>query len=462
MKTKSLNLRKPENGPQYYGSPRISSEVMDCSMPLTFDHYNFCSMKCRYCFAYFFKSNNPAITDLSLRSINADAMIRTISGDPVGARNKKIWEHFYSKKFLLHWGGLADPFCGFESKRHVGLPLLKALGENNYPTLFSFKGATLMEDDYLKLFSKYSRQKNFAFQVSMVTLSDEVGAYIEVGVPAPSYRIKMIKTLSDMGYWTILRLRPFIMGVTDETLDELLDAALKAGIQGVSMEFFAVDSRANEGMKDRYEWLAKAMGLGNVKSFMKYFRDLSPPERGGYRRLNRYVKEEAVKKVFTFCQKHKLVFACSDPDFKELNMSGSCCGMPDKYPPNRLLENWSRDQLTYHLKEARLLYHRIGERKLLTFGEVYSTRASYLDDIHFGNDHVAVTGMTEAERVIGTYRNIMQAHWNNLRSPASPQNYFHNKLVPVDYDEDGNIVYTYEPMEYEIRWAREGIDLAKR
>ena len=32
-----------------YGSPRISSEIMDCSMPMTFDSFSYCSMGCLYC-----------------------------------------------------------------------------------------------------------------------------------------------------------------------------------------------------------------------------------------------------------------------------------------------------------------------------------------------------------------------------------------------------------------------------
>jgi very-short-patch-repair endonuclease len=33
----------------YYSSPRISSELPDCSMPMTFDSYNFCGLGCTFC-----------------------------------------------------------------------------------------------------------------------------------------------------------------------------------------------------------------------------------------------------------------------------------------------------------------------------------------------------------------------------------------------------------------------------
>lgn len=43
---KELKLQDGFGG---YSSPRMSSEVLDCSMPLTFDQYNFCHYKCQYC-----------------------------------------------------------------------------------------------------------------------------------------------------------------------------------------------------------------------------------------------------------------------------------------------------------------------------------------------------------------------------------------------------------------------------
>ena len=37
----------------FYSSPRWSGEILDCSMPMTFDQYNRCSYDCLYCFSFF-------------------------------------------------------------------------------------------------------------------------------------------------------------------------------------------------------------------------------------------------------------------------------------------------------------------------------------------------------------------------------------------------------------------------
>ncbi|MBU2061570.1 MAG: hypothetical protein KKH44_06970, partial [Bacteroidetes bacterium] len=281
-----------------YPSPRISSELPDCSMPLTFDSYNFCSLGCSYCFAYIFKLNNPSLStkEIQLKSINVNHLIDVMSGKFKSDYDQAFYEYFYKNKFLFHWGGLADPFCNFELANGVGYKLMNFLGDMNYPTLFSFKGATIFQKKYSDLFAKFSDQANFAFQVSMVTADDNMAKTVEVGVPLPQKRFAALKMLSDMGYWTILRLRPFIIGVTDCSLDELLNKALASGINAVSMEFYAMDVRAPVAMRARYEWLAKAIGVsGGADGLMSYFKHLSPSERGSYLRLNRLVKEIYVK-----------------------------------------------------------------------------------------------------------------------------------------------------------------------
>lgn len=443
-----------------YSSPRISSEIPDCSMPLTFDSYKFCHYGCLYCFAYFFKANNPAIKasqyGMELQAVDAKRLISDLEGRTKSGRGEKFYRLFYQRKFLFHWGGLADPFCPFEAKNGVGYEIMSALGDLNYPTLFSFKGDTVMKPKYVSLFEKHAKQNNFAFQASIVTRDDNMAKIVEVGVPSPTKRLEALKMLSDMGYWTILRLRPYIIGVSDLSIDKLLEDALAAGIRGVSMEFYALDARASGEAKKRYGWLGDAMGTPDL---MKYYFELSPSERGGYRRLNRLVKEIHVKRVYKFCVENGLVFGCSDPDFKELNTSGSCCGMPDNYEKNPLLENWTRQQMTYFLKEARKHYHKTGEIKQFRFDEVYNDEP-YLTEPHLSHDHVCEVGMCASDRQNLNYKKILRVYWNNLNSPANPCNYFHAKAIPCGIDAEQNLIYAYNPMPYEEKWTQEGVDLS--
>lgn len=455
---KGMKIDKSSSKVFGYQSPRISSEYMDCSLPMTMDNLSFCSLNCCYCFAYIQKSNNPAF-NTKLHSINYKALISSIHGKLEGSRFKSLHKHFFKKRFVLHWGGLADPFCNFEKANNLSYPIIKALAEEKYPTLFSFKGSAIFKPNFRKLFGKYASNKNFAFQISIVAPSDEKSREIEIGVPVTSVRLRAIKMLHNMGYYTILRLRPFIIGITDEGLDDLLEKSKEAGIDAVSTEFLAIDNRSNEMLLKRYKWIGDMMG---VKDIREYFKELSPSKRGGYMRLNRLVKERFVKKIYTFCVKNNILFACSDPDFKELNMSGSCCGLPHNYPDNPELQNWTPNQLTYHLKEARRIYHDSGRVVQFKFDKIFRPDVdTYLTSKFLANDHVVVTVKCASERQFANYLEFARNNWNNLRSPGNPRNYFHGKLMPTRIDENDNLVYVYTPSDYEDRWLKEGIDLKK-
>jgi len=69
-------------------------------------------------------------------------------------------------------------------------------------------------------------------------------------------------------------------------------------------------------------------------------------------------------------------------------------------------------------------------------------------------------GIPWAVRSNMTLNTILQTHWNNLNSPANPRNYLHGKVMPTGIDDQHNLVYEYNPLEYERRWVDEGINLS--
>ena len=453
---RGLVLDRNKKSALSYSSPRVTSEFMDCAQPFTFDHYSHCSLGCTYCFAYSMKTNNPSFNK-QLHATDPKKFKQALNGTG-DSKQMAFYNSFFKRRFIMHWGGMADPFCNFELANGIGYEIIEALAKEAYPTIFCFKGPAIYTKKYRELFEKNAHNKNFIFQVSIPIPSDKMAKEIEIGTPLPSKRLRMIKRLSEMGYYTVLRLRPFIIGLTDVGLDELLDKARDAGVKAISTEFFTIDLRATRGQMQRFEWIGQLAGIDDIK---EHFKALSPSERGGYMRLNRLVKERHVKKLYTYCKKHGLVFGCGDPDFKELNTSGNCCGPPAVYEDNPELTNWSKAQVAWFIRKARIKYNKNGFISHFHFNKIYDVKQSpFLVEKLFGQDHVTVVGKSTSERYGATYLKFARDTWNNLNSPGNPRNYFHGKLMPVNIDDDDNYVFKYVPSDYETNWPKEGIDLS--
>jgi len=446
-------------GSGYYNSPRISSEYQDCSLLLTFDQYSYCSFKCQYCFAYFMKTLNPAYKEgIEFKPINVERICKIIKGE---IPDNPYYANFFKYRFPFHWGGLAEPFDAFEKQNKVGYRLLETLVELNYPTIISSKGGNLMlESPYYDLFKKASKNKNFAFQFSIVTGSDEMSQKVEQGgCPTTSERLKAMKAMSDLGYWTILRLRPYMIGITDVGIDGLFENASKAGCKAISTEFFCLEMKCNKILADKFKIISELSGLDKVGGLLKYYRALSPHERGGYLRLNRDVKERYVKQMYQLCKKYNFQFNTSDPDYKELNQSGSCCGLPEtKEQYNSELINYNRAQLTHLLKELRINYWKSkGKDKYLCWEDIEKLiTIPWMDEYRYYGDSLKYW-ITDYKKEKMTFRHEFLQTWNNLRSAHNPQNYFHGKIVADHLDKNKNMVFRYEPHDYEIRWMEEGI-----
>lgn len=432
-----------------YHSPRISSEYQDCSLPLTFDQYSLCSFGCKYCFAVYQKSNNPSFNG-TLRSVNAESVKKQILGKGTG----EYANNFLTKRFPLHIGGLADPFDGHEKCHGVMYDILESAVQAKYPIIFSTKGTLAKEGKYLSLLKEAAPNKQFAFQFSMITGVEDYARKIEVGVPSVEERLATMKVLSDLGYWTIMRLRPFIIGISSEGLDDFLERAKNAGMKAISTEFFCLELRCNETMRKMYDTISEVAGY----NIYDYYKALSPSERGTYLRLNRDVKEQYIRQIYEFCKKNGIQFNTSDPDFKELNQSGSCCGLPelrDKY--NSELVNWNRGQLTHLIKEARRRYWEEGKATIgwKDIMENSFDKGAWMFETRYYNDSL------KCFHDKGTLKNMshgfeFQQVWNNLGSPKNPYYYFHGKLKPCGVEND-MLEYKYVPSPYEYRWKEEGL-----
>lgn len=306
-----------------YMSPRWTGEIADCSLPLTLDTYSNCSFGCVYCFSQYQRGIGGGKEDYlqkKVKCVDVDKLKRIFTGED---KNSQFYEYVKDKR-PIQFGGLSDQFDNFERKYGVTYEILSFLKELNYPICFSTKSAWVFRDEkYQELFRGAD---NWNMKFSIITLDENDAKRIEEGVESPQARLEAMKTYNQLSKGgTTLRLRPFIVGVSDKTYLDLIRAAKEAGATAVTTEFFCLEMRSIKQAKEHYDVISQCAGFDIVDFYRKHSLG------SGYLRLNRKVKEKYIKKMQDLCNELGMRFYVSDAHFKECSENCCCCALPKEW-----------------------------------------------------------------------------------------------------------------------------------
>ena len=312
-----------------YSSPRWSMEIPDCSMPMSFDTYSKCAYNCLYCFSYFQKSHTlDGYIGGKVRCVNPDKVKKlfekALANDPDGvSKTERQFFPYIQSRRIMQWGGLADEFDEYERRNGITLDLLRYFDSIDYPLSFSTKAAWWTADErYMSLFRKHTH--NWHVKISIITRDDAKARLIEKGVPSSTERLAAMKRLTSNGVHVTLRLRPYIIGVSDD-YKALIEAAHEAGADSVTTEFFCMESRASEDLKQRYAEMSKVTGFDIHSFYMKN------SHQQGYKRLNRAIKAPIIHDMREYAHSLGMRFHVSDAFCRECNDEVNCCGVPPEW-----------------------------------------------------------------------------------------------------------------------------------
>ena len=404
-----------------YESPRWTAEIADCSMPMTFDQYSMCGFGCRYCFSQFQRAigkSKESYIGGNLKAVDPDKIIAMFRG-----QTETQFSEFIAKRKFVQWGGLSDPFCTIEKRHGVGLKILRALREMEYPVSFSTKGTWWAYDErYAELFRG---AKNWHVKVSIITPDPVMARAIELRVPSPASRLRLIEKLAGFGLTGVtLRLRPFIPGISSTGYRDLIRAAGAAGADSVSTEFFCLETRSKT-MQEQLREMRRVTGF----HLGKFYRDNS---RGaGYLRLNREYKRQYIEGMEAAAQEAGMRFYVSDAHFKEKCHNGSCCGLPAG-------ANYSRGQFC----EALMVAKKTGKVAWEDIeGDLaYAKRFKWRSAAGY-NTRSTLAGAQFWHHSMYDYVRWL---WNNPKAGQSPYTMFGGILRPLKLDPAGNVVYGYD------------------
>ena len=300
-----------------YGSPRWSYEILDCSMPMTFDTYSVCAYKCLYCFSFYQKHNMVRGYDaMRPRAVDATKVVNLFSNALGGKfslipKGSRQFVPYIINKKVMQWGALADQFDEFEREHGATLALLKFFDRIDYPLSFSTKAAWWTEDDrYMKLFARH--RHNWHVKVSIITSDAKKAALIEQKVPTPAERMMALRRLHAIGIKTTLRLRPHLIGISDD-YETTIQHAADAGAEAVTTEFFCLEIRASKALAPSLKIISDLAGYDMRDFYLK-----NSPQQG-YKRLSRELKLPILLAMREAAHRRGMRFNVSDQHGRELN-----------------------------------------------------------------------------------------------------------------------------------------------
>ena len=408
----------------YYNSPRWSGEICDCSMPMTFDTYSACSYNCLYCFAYFQKSHTvngyKGVENVKARNVN-----------PVNVeRVKKIFtdknSQFYpyiKNRITMQWGGMADGFDDNEDQQQKSLELLKFFDEIDYPLSISTKGVNFTKDkEYMDIIRKHKH--NWHFKISIISNDEDKCRIIEEYCPSPTERFKAMKRLSKAGVSTTLRLRPYIIGLSDD-YPYLIRKAAKCGAKSVTTEFFCLEARATQELLDKYKRMSRVLGYDIYEFYRKHSHG------AGYRRLNYNLKKPIIENMKKLTHKNKMLFYVSDAHHKEKCDTVCCCGTPPDFK-------------VYHGHFAEALQiARKSKDHTVRWSDLKPEAKTILNGFLWerANGFQTNSSQDRARHRYQTMYDYLREVWNTPKKGKSPYKYFEGVLYPVGLDDCNDVIY---------------------
>ena len=405
-----------------YTSPRWTGEIADCSLPMTLDTYSNCSFGCVYCFSQYQRSNGEErkknYLSKSVRCINVDKVKRIMNAE---MPNSQFYQYVKDRR-PIQYGGLSDQFDGYERKYGKTYELLKYLKEINYPICFSTKSAwVFFNEKYRELFRGAD---NWNMKFSIITLDEQDARKIEVGVPSPQERLAAMKEYTKLSKGGVtLRLRPFIIGVSDKTYLDLIREAKKAGASAVTTEFFCLELRSINHAKEHYNKISEVCGFDIVEFYRKHSAG------NGYLRLNRKIKEPYIRKMQELCKELGMRFYVSDAHFKECSDNCCCCGLNTDW-------NYSRGHFAGALQIAK-------KKGVVQWKDIEPDM--YFLNFNFVGAEGFNTNSCETRTFFQdmTMKDYLHYLWNNPMRGQSPYKIFAGVLVPDGLDENKDIIYKY-------------------
>jgi DNA repair photolyase len=197
-------------------------------------------------------------------------------------------------------GTNTDPYQPIERDYKVMRGILEVLHACDHPVSIVTKGSLIERD--IDLLAAMAKKKLASVAISVTTLRNDLKRTLEPRTASPAARLRVIKSLSDAGVPVTVMVAPVIPLLTDGELEQILEAAAKAGAKHAGYLIVRLPHEVKQLFRD---WLnthepLKAKHIMSLLNQMRGGRDNDP--RYGTRQTGEGVYAELLAKRFvTVC-----------------------------------------------------------------------------------------------------------------------------------------------------------------
>jgi DNA repair photolyase len=308
---------------EYHEYIGIKSLFYFCSLPLRLDSYHGCEHGCLYCFSRKLNNRKSGFYNRAVPA-NPDKFVRLMGSVNSRKGNVSLITSFLQRKVPIHFGCVSDPFQPQEKKSKVSLVFLRTLQEMNYPVVISTKSDLILMKDYISVLKKMS----VSIQISFSTFNNDIAKKIEPNVPSPTKRLQILRILSQMGFYTVARLQPFLYPfeqIDSKTFEQLANA----GVKHVVLEHLRIPT--NSSLISRKK-LWNVLGMNMIEKYKELGIRNSriSYELNSDRKLNNIVRAKK------YINQFGMTFGSGDNEFHHISDQYCCCGIPNSPEFNKV------------------------------------------------------------------------------------------------------------------------------
>lgn len=193
-----------------------------CYSIFRIEPYKTCEYNCIYCFGRWYREER-------LGENNGDVIWGL-------KRILKFLEKRGLKCISFRLSTLVDPFQPKEEKMRVSRKIMMLCLKYDTPITINTKSTLLLRDDNPDILRELGARRLTLIQISLSTINPNIASILEPNAPPPEARLEAAERLSSEGIPVIIRLQPFIPGVTDHEIEEIIRRARYAGVRQIIVE----------------------------------------------------------------------------------------------------------------------------------------------------------------------------------------------------------------------------------